>query len=105
MDAIVEGGCIIARHLRCGFIPCEVHHLTVGGRHGQKRRGHRYTVGLNPWSHRGVPFSNYSAAECRRMFGPSYAREPRTFRELSPDETLLAWQDELLGVTELENAA
>lgn len=114
MDGIVEGGCIIARHLGLYIetqdgerlpIPCEVHHLTVGSRHGQKRLGHRFTVGLNPWSHRGVAFSNYTARECRAMFGPSYAKEPRAFRELYPDEILLAWQDELLGVTELEKAA
>lgn len=114
MDSIHEGGCVIARHLGLYVeagdgerlpIPCEIHHLTVGGKHGQKRLGHRYTVGLNPWSHRGVPFSAYTARECRAMFGPSYAREPRAFRELYPDETLLAWQDQLLGVTDERKAA
>jgi hypothetical protein len=113
MDGI-EGGCIVSHHLGLYIempdgerkpIPCEVHHLTVGGKHGQKRRGHRFTVGLNPWSHRGVPFGPYSARECKAMFGPSYAKEPRAFRELYPDELLLAWQDELLGVTELDVAA
>lgn len=104
-ERIKEIGCVVAQHLGLGYIPCDIHHLTVGGKHGQRRLGHDFTVGLNPWSHQGVPFSNYTTAECKRMFGPSYAREPRAFRELYPDETLLAWQDELLGVTELENAA
>lgn len=107
MDAISEGGCIVARHLGIWVemfdgerlpIPCEIHHLTIGGKHGSKRRGHEFTVGLNPWSHRGVPFSNYTAAECKRMFGPSYAREPRAFRELYSDDWLLARQNELLGI-------
>lgn len=104
-DAIKEIGCVVARLRGLGFVPCEIHHLTVGGKHGQKRRGHRYTVGLNPWSHRGEPFSNYTAAECRRMFGPSYAREPRAFRELYPDDWMLERQDELIGWNEQEKAA
>lgn len=103
MAAIKEHGCIIARHLGIGCdddpVYAEIHHLTVGGRHGQKRLGHMYTVGLNPWSHRGVPFATYNPTVCREMFGPSYALEPRAFRELYSDEWLLAKQDELLGVS------
>lgn len=97
LDAIKEVGCIIARILGLGFVPCEVHHLTVGGRHGQKRLGHDKTVGLNPWSHRGA----WSlVAECpdtaQLTYGPSYAETPRAFRELYPDWYLLETQNEWL---------
>lgn len=105
MDAITEHGCVIALHLGIGYVPCEIHHMTVGGKHGQKRLGHDFTVGLNPWSHRGVPFSNYTTAECKRMFGPSYAREPRAFREQYSDDWLLATQNRLLGIEPTKEAA
>jgi len=75
MDAIREIGYIVARSLGLGYVPCEVHHLTVGGKHGAKRRGHDFTVGLNPWSHRGEPFGGMSAETCERLFGPSYAKQ------------------------------
>lgn len=92
MDAIKEAGCVIARDRGLGFVPCEIHHLTVGGKHGQKRRGHNFTVGLNSWSHRGVAIYGFTDAECRDKFGPSYAKEPRAFREIYPDEYLLELQ-------------
>ena len=96
-DAILETGCVVAHSLGLGYVPCEIHHLTVGGRHGQKRRGHDYTIGLNPWSHRGVPFGGMSAARCEELFGPSYARQPRRFRdEIGSDEYLLAVQNTLI---------
>lgn len=97
MDAIREAGCIVARKRGMGFIPCEIHHLTVGGRHGQKRRGHDFIVGLNPWSHRGVPFGGWDAGRCAVAFGPSYARNPRRFREeIGTDDELLALQEDVL---------
>lgn len=106
MAAIHESGCVIARHLGIWSegedgerfpVYAEVHHLTTGGKHGQKRLGHRHTVGINPYSHRGVPFGNYTAAECKAMFGPSYAKEPRAFRELYSDDWLLAETDRAIG--------
>lgn len=96
-DTIREIGCIVARALCLGYVPCEVHHLTLGGRHGQKRRGHDATIGLNPWSHRGEPFGGMPAARCEELFGPSYARQPRKFRqEIGSDEYLLDLQATLI---------
>lgn len=96
-ESIREIGCIVARSLGLGFVPCEVHHLTTGGLHGQKRRGHDYTIGLNPWSHRGEPFNGMTAAQCEAMFGPSYARQPRRFREeIGTDDYLLDLQNTLI---------
>lgn len=96
---IKEIGCIVAHTLGLDWTYAEIHHLTVGGKHGQKRRGHEFTIGLNPWSHRGVPFGEMTAAQCYEMFGPSYALEPRNFRQLvGNDELLLAYQNALLGI-------
>lgn len=104
-DRIREAGDVVAYMRGLGFVPCELHHLTTGGRHGQKRRGHDFVVGLNPWSHRGVPFNGLSAQQCEAMFGPSYAREPVRFRALiGSDEKLLSVQAEMLGESQ-ENAA
>lgn len=96
--AIREIGCIIARHLGHGFIGCEKHHLLTTGLHGNgRRRGEKFTVGLSPWSHRGDWQSvAHSKQEARERFGPSYAQEPRAFRELYPDEWLLQKQNELI---------
>lgn len=88
--AIKEIGCIVclARGMVC---PAEIHHLTVGGKHGQKRRGHDYTVGLCVYCHRGIGNpADYG--------GPSYAREPKAFRALWPDDKLLAEQDRLIEI-------
>jgi hypothetical protein len=97
MGAIKESGCVIANDRGLGYVPCEIHHLTIGGRHGQKRRGHDFVVGLNPWSHRGVPFNGMSPDYCKQKFGPSYAQEPRAFREIYPDDYLIELQKEQLG--------
>lgn len=96
-DAIREIGCIVSRSLGLGFVPCEIHHLTVGGKHGAPRRGHDFTVGLNPWSHRGEPFGGLSATRCEELFGPSYARQSRRFRqEIGNDDYLLDLQNTLI---------
>lgn len=101
MDAIAEIGCIVAHSLGIDLddrpIPAEVHHLTVGGKHGAKRRGHDFTIGLNPWSHRGEPFGGMSAARCEELFGPSYARQPLKFRQdVGSDDYLLDLQNTLI---------
>jgi len=93
-DAIKEIGCVVARLRGLGFVPCEIHHLTVGGKHGQKRLGHDSTVGLNPWSHRG--YRDWAGFDYEEEYGPSYALQPRAFRELYPDELLLAEQNRLI---------
>jgi hypothetical protein len=91
-------GCLVAHILGIGWLPAEIHHFTVGGRHGQKRRGHDYTIGLNQWSHRGIPLPGWTAEECAARLGPSYAQEPAAFRErFGSDDDLLALQNAILG--------
>jgi len=93
----------------CGCVACliyglqtypEIHHLTVGGRHGQKRRGHNFTIGLCSYHHRGdVGFSTREL--CELAYGPSYALQPKRFREtFGQDDELLAYQNRLIGQSE-----
>lgn len=100
MDAIKEAGCVISRY-RLGedrALPADVHHLTIGGKHGSKRRGHRFTVGINAWSHRGIiVVPDWSETKHWAMLGPSYAREPRAFRQMFSDDWLLEETDKLIG--------
>lgn len=90
--AIQQIGCICCRLQGLGWSPAEVHHLTIGGKHGQKRRGHDFTIGLCSTHHRGtwVPWID----KCR----PLYSEQPRAFRErFGQDDALLAFQNELIA--------
>lgn len=76
---------------------CEVHHLNVGGKHGQKRRGHRYTIGLCSWHHRGESTISTIHERVREILGPSFLHHARAFRErYGSDDELLELQDDLL---------
>jgi len=91
-EVIREVGCIACRAMGYGYVACEVHHLTLGGKHGQKRRGEQFTVGLCTFHHRGQP-DGYGHER-----GPSYALQPRAFRErFGNDAALLAQQNALIG--------
>ena len=94
--AIRAIGCVVARIRGMGYVPVERHHMTIGSKHGQKRRGEAFSVGLNPYSHRGVPFNGLTLSQCKAMFGPSLALEPSAFRALYPDAVLLAKQEQLI---------
>lgn len=96
--AIREIGCLVANILRIGFIPCEKHHLLVTGLHGNgRRRGERFTIGLSVWSHRGIALPGWTIERCRDELGPSYAREPRAFRQrFGTDDELLELQNKLI---------
>lgn len=97
-SAIDDIGCIVARLRGLGKTYAERHHLLTTGLHGNgKRRGDEFTIGLNPWSHRGEPFGGLTAEECQEMFGPSYAKQAREFREeFGSDDELLEMQNEIL---------
>lgn len=97
--AIREIGCIACRkHGVGGIVPPQVHHLNFGDRHGGKRLGDEFTVGLCPWHHMGQPFDGMWPGQCRDKFGPSWERDPRAFREMfGSGEELLAMQNELIA--------
>jgi hypothetical protein len=99
-DRIRELGCIVAHLRELDRIPCEIHHTTIGGKHGAKRRGHDFVLGLNQWSHRGDVLPGWTKEECLELLGPSYALEPLRFRnEIGRDDFLLAYQAQILGET------
>ena len=103
MDKIKEpepfgSGCVVAHILGLKYIPCAIHHFTIGGKHGQKRRGHDYTIGLNDWSHQGYTVMGWSKDECLERLGPSYADDPGAFRDMfGSDDELLKIQNDLIG--------
>lgn len=93
--AIKELGCIacLMREIP-GPVECDVHHLTVGGKHGAPRRGHDYSIGLCSWHHRG----QHNTASLHYSAGPSYYHEARKFREVfGDDDYLLSMQNDMLA--------
>ena len=77
----------------------EIHHLTVGDRHGALRLGHDHTVCLCEWCHRGV-HRHASADYYEREYGPSLALTPRVFRrEYGDGAYLLKVQNEMIDWT------
>jgi hypothetical protein len=79
----------------CG--PTEIHHLNLGGKAGQKRRGDEFTIPLGAWAHRGVIPPGVSGGAMEILYGPSLARGSRRFREaFGTDEELLAKTNKLL---------
>lgn len=70
----------------------EVHHLLKGN----KRMGHRFTVGLCVWHHRGIPMYGKSRRQMIEIYGHSLADGSKPFRaQFGSDEDLLAMQDNL----------
>lgn len=79
-DAIRELGCVACRMDGRGAMPAEIHHLTMGGRHGAPQLGHDRVVGLCSWHHRGVPPDGYTSTRALQVFGVSFALHPNRFR-------------------------
>lgn len=93
-----ELGCICCRQLGIIAAGAEVHHLTLGGLAGQKRRGHDETVTLCAWHHRGVISSGETGRSMELRFGPSLARGSKEFRRtFGTDDQLLELQQHVLG--------
>lgn len=89
---IKEIGCVIAHKLKIGWMYAEEHHLTDLG-----PKNHQLTIGLNTWSHRGVPVFDWSHAKCRALLGPSLAEGSKPFHEaFGSSLELLAYQNELI---------
>jgi len=100
IDAVKRAGCVccIAR----GYKPdddapaVEAHHLLSGG----IRRGHRYTVGLCAWHHRGrLIVQGWDHARHRAELGPSLAEGSVPFAAaFGSDDELLGIADAMIGV-------
>lgn len=91
-------GCLACRR-RGWYCAPDVHHLNLGAHAGGERLGDAYTIGLDPWHHRGVAPDGMSAHEARRVMGPSLAKEPNAFREtFGSDEELLHEENRLIRI-------
>ena len=97
--AIRDLGCICCWMVGIGPVPCAIHHLTVGGKHGQKRRGHEFVIGLCDWHHQGyLPQDCSSVKEAEEWYGYSYARTPAKFRQsFGNDDELMEVQHAMLN--------
>lgn len=98
MESVKRLGCCACWQLG-QFSPSEVHHLNLGGKAGQKRRGHEFTIPLCPWHHRGDFSAFGSRAIAERLAGPSFALQSRLFRErFGDDEFLLGLTNDALQI-------
>jgi hypothetical protein len=101
--AIRDIGCIAVRMFAGIKVPCEKHHLNSFDMPGGKRRGELYTIGLSPWSHRGICRCGLNPTEhqcprCREVFGPSWRHHKREFIDTFGDgDAMLAYQNELIA--------
>ena len=92
-DAFRRIGCVACRKEGLGIQAADVHHLLSGGR----RRGHRFTIPLCPWHHRGATMQ-CSRADMTEDFGPSLAHGSKAFRaRYGTDDELLAYTDHAIA--------
>lgn len=92
MSDLAYLGCIACQLENRVGRPAQVHHLVEGN----KRLGHRYTLGLCPWHHVGEEqgiMSNWGM----KHLGPSVHKHKRAFEErYGTQRELLTLQDRLL---------
>jgi len=67
------------------------HHLNLGGKAGQKRRGDDYSIPLCVYHHQGYPPGGMTRDEAAFHYGPSLAHSSKMFRfTYGSDDHLLA---------------
>lgn len=95
---IYATGCIACLLMGRTYTPCQIHHLNIGGRAGQKRRGDEFTIGLCPYHHQGHMPPGIGIGQMIAIFGPSLARASKAFRrKFGNDDFLLKKQNELIA--------
>lgn len=90
LRAVKESGCVCCAARGYYREPdgpvAEAHHLLSGG----IRRGHKHTVGLCVWHHRGrLIVAGWTHATHRRLLGPSLAEGSVPFHEAFGDDDAL----------------
>lgn len=81
---------------QCG--PTEEHHLNLGGKAGQKRRGEKFSIPLGRWHHRGEPPGKLTVSQAAAVYGPSLAKASKKFRDrYGTDDELLQLTNERLA--------
>jgi hypothetical protein len=94
-------GCVACRKDGRHNSGTQVHHLNIGGKAGQKRRGHADTIPLCPWHHQGIANYGLNRESMRTLFGPSLATESRAFRDyFGTDDELLSYTNELITTSD-----
>lgn len=87
-----ELGCIIFGEFHGVYVEPDVHHLTEG-----YRLGHRYTIPLSPYFHRGIPPDGMTTKEAEEKFGPSLAANKKEFvKQFGTERELLQRVDLLI---------
>lgn len=81
---LTEMGCIACRINTGAFVQSEVAHCTSRGR----RLGHQATIPLCPWHHRGHS-GDLGDAQCRLIYGPSFAKSKDEFEQFFGTELQL----------------
>jgi hypothetical protein len=90
-------GCVACRKDERFNFNTQAHHLNVGGKAGQKRRGHDETIPLCPWHHQALPPQGKTQAWATEYMGPSLALSSKAFRaRYGTDDELLSLTNELL---------
>jgi len=97
---IYEIGCLACRrHER--YSQCQVHHINLDDKSGQKRLGDEHTIGLCPWHHDGLPPNGLLMKEAEELFGPSRKWHSVAFRKKYGSATaMLAEQNKLIAERE-----
>lgn len=73
-------------------------HCNIGGLHGAKNRGERFTFILCAWHHLGYLVEGYTTRAMTALFGPSFAKGSKPFRaEYGTDDELIELTDQLTG--------
>lgn len=99
--AMKFAGCVCCHMHGWPGIEPDIHHLLSGG----KRRGHRYTVALCRFHHMGHAPTGWTAKTYAELVGPSLAQGSKPFHAVfGTDETLLMYQDRLIGWTDIETS-
>jgi hypothetical protein len=96
-ERLKQLGCIACRKEGLVIFPVEIHHMNLGGKAGQKRLGHDFTIPLCAWHHRGT--NVHPGGVCLTLtLGPSLAKQSKLFRETyGTDDELLAEVNAMLA--------
>lgn len=90
---VKEGRCVACWKVGRQTIGCDAHHLLYGGR----RIGHKASVALCLWHHRGHPFDGVTPQQMRHLYGPSLMDGSKPFRAAyGADAELLEMQERML---------
>lgn len=92
---LAEMGCIVCRQNHGSFVQSEVAHVTHSGR----RVGHKATIPLCPWHHRGVAPEGLTQPDMKTIYGPSFAKGKAEFEAaFGSEDSLLVATNIWLGI-------